>query len=142
MRDQINEIARTPEEVSKIEYMLKVAEEQSRKKVIKITRKPDPTKKFITLWRNRFHYGIHWRKPLYPFRLVRNVIKGKIYNIFISTNGYMFNDKRAKRCAELGVSTIYFCLDSGYPELHDLFRRKIGSFEKVMNGIKLCRNTV
>ncbi len=226
MRSQIDSIAGTPEEVSKIEDMLRVAEEQSRNKVIKITREPDPTKKFLTLWRNRFHYGIHWKKPLYPFRLARNVIKGKIYNllgkkkfvlrgisfngtykcnfncnhclcaqleesdnrkemepkdykrivkeamklgalgydiaggepfvspiwedivkacrakynyVFISTNGFMFNEKRAKRCAELGVTTIYFSLDSGYPELHDLFRRKKGSFEKVMNGIKLCR---
>ena len=82
MREQINEIARTPGEDSRIEEMLRVAEEQSRRKEIKITKKPNPLKRFYTLWKMRFKYGIHWSKLLYPFRLARNVILGKIYNMF------------------------------------------------------------
>ena len=226
MREQIGEIARTLEEVAKIEQMLSTAEEQSRLKEIKTNRKPNSLKRFFTLWKMRFKYGIHWKKPLYPFRLARNIILGKIYNLFdmkkhilrgiefagtykcnfkcnhclcarieesatrremepqdyarivreamklgcitfgleggepfvspvweeiitackpkynhiiISTNGFLFNEKTARRCAELGVDTINFSLDSGYPELHDLFRRRRGSFAKVMEGIKFCR---
>jgi MoaA/NifB/PqqE/SkfB family radical SAM enzyme len=226
MREQISEIAKTPEEVAKIEQMLRIAEEQSRRKEIKVTSKKHPLKKFFTLWKMRFRYGIHWSKPLYPFRLARNIFLGKIYNIFgikryvlrgiefavtykcnfrcnhclcarieesatrremepqdydrivneamklgcitfgleggepfvsqvwediikscrpkynhiiISTNGFLFNEEKAKSCSKLGVDTINFSLDSGYPELHDLFRRRKGSFNKVMQGIKLCR---
>lgn len=226
MREQIGEIAKTSEEVAKIEHMLCTAEEQTRLKVIKTDREPNPLKRFFTLWKIRFKYGIHWKKPLYPFRLARNVILGKIYNLFdmkkhvlrgiefagtyrcnfkcnhclcarieesatrremeprdyarivreamklgcitfgleggepfvspiweetikacqpkynhiiISTNGFLFNEKTAKRCAELGVDTINFSLDSGYPELHDLFRRRRDSFNKVMEGIKFCK---
>ena len=81
MRDQISEIAKTEDEVSKVEDMLKNAEEQSRRKKIIAARKVQPLKKAITLWRMRLRYGIHWSKPLYPFRLARNIILGKIYNI-------------------------------------------------------------
>ena len=226
MRDQISEIAKTPDEVAKVEEMLKNAEDQSRRKEIIITRKKQPLKKFIILWRMRLRYGIHWSKPLYPFRLARNIILGKIYNILnikkyvlrgiefaitykcnfncnhclcsrieesavrremepqdyarivkeamklgcttfgleggepfvspiwedvikackpkynhiiISTNGFLFDEEKAKRCSKLGVDTINFSLDSGYPELHDLFRRRRGSFNRVMQGIKLCK---
>ncbi|MBF0118045.1 MAG: radical SAM protein [Desulfobacterales bacterium] len=62
------------------------------------------------------------------------------YNhIIISTNGYLFDEEKAKRCAELGVDTINFSLDSGYSELHDTFRRKKGSFDRVINAIKLSK---
>lgn len=62
------------------------------------------------------------------------------YNhVIISTNGFLFDEKTVKRCAELGVDTINFSLDSGIPELHDLFRRRRGSFERVVNAIKLCK---
>jgi len=226
MRDQINEIAKSPEEVNKIEDMLKVAEEQSELKKIRTTREKQSLKKAITLWKIRFRYGIHWSKPFYPFRLARNIILGKVLNILkikkyvlrgiefaitykcnfncnhclcsrieesstrremepadygnivkqamklgcttfgleggepfvspiwedmikacrpkynhiiISTNGFLFNEENAKRCSKLGVDTINFSLDSGYPELHDLFRRRRGSFNNVMEGIRLCR---
>ena len=74
MRDQIREIAKTPEAVARIEQMLLMAEDQSRQKEIKTTRKPKPVKRFFALWKMRFKYGIHWSKPLYPFRLARNII--------------------------------------------------------------------
>ncbi|MBU1863834.1 MAG: radical SAM protein [Candidatus Omnitrophica bacterium] len=226
MREQINEIAKTPEEVKKSEGMLRVAEEQSRRKKINVTVQKKSLKKFVVLWKNRFKYGVHWSKPWYPFRLARNIFLGKLFHflgikkfilrgiefgltykcnfrcnhclcarieesatrremepndyerivkeamklgcttfgleggepfvspvweevieacqphynhIIISTNGYLFDDVKAKRCAELGVDTINFSLDSGYAELHDLFRRKKGSYQKVIEGIALCR---
>ncbi len=225
MRQQISEVAKSPKEVARIETMLTKADEQSSKKELNIIRKAASFKRFFTLWRMRLHYGIHWRKPFYPFRLARNMFLGKIYNTFgikkyvlrgiefagtykcnfkcnhclcariedsdtrremepqdyarivkeamklgcitfgleggeplvspweeiisacqphynhiiISTNGFLFNEDTAGKCAKLGVDTINFSLDSGYPELHDLFRRRRGSFDKVMEGIKLCR---
>ena len=173
-----------------------------------------------------FKYGFHWRKPLYPFRFIKNIfssrrslLKGKneiqlrgcefditfkcnfncshcsvarldngrprkemtveeykkVVNqamelgavsfgieggepfvrrdwdkvieacnpkknhIIISSNGYLFNDQVAKKCAKIGVDTINFSLDNGIPELHDLFRKKQGSFERVINAVSLCR---
>lgn len=63
----------------------------------------------------------------------------KYNHIIISTNGFLFDEEKAKKCAKLGVDTINFSLDNGIPELHDVFRRRKGSFERVMNGIKLCK---
>ncbi len=227
MQKQIKEISKTPQEALRIESLLKEAFQQSKNRVIHDhIRKNRPLKRFLTLWKIRFIYGIHWSKPLYPFRLARNVIKGKIFNILgikkyvlrgiefaitykcnfkcnhclcsrieeshmrremspedyarivkeamklgcttfgleggepfvspvwediikackpkynhiiVSTNGYLFNETTARRCADLGVDTVNFSLDSGYPELHDLFRRRRGSFNRVMEGIRLCR---
>jgi len=47
--------------------------------------------------------------------------------------------KLVKKCAESGVDTINLSLDSGIPELHDVFRRRKGSFEKVIKAIELCK---
>lgn len=63
----------------------------------------------------------------------------KVNHIIISTNGFLFDEDKARKCAEIGVDTINFSIDSGYPELHDLFRKKRGSFARIMEGIKLCR---
>ena len=60
-------------------------------------------------------------------------------HINITTNGYLFDEARARRCAELGVTVVAFSIDNGIPEMHDLFRRKRGSFDKAMNGVQLCR---
>jgi len=226
MLDQINEIFPDGKEARQVEKMLLEAEKQSRLKEIKITCRKKPYKKKTTLLKMRLYYGIHWKKPFYPFRLARNIILGKIFNLFkikkyvlrgiefagtykcnfncnhclcarieesdkrremepddyarivkeamklgcitfgleggepfvspiwediirackpkynhiiISTNGFLFNEEKAKKCAVLGVDTINFSLDSGQPELHDLFRRRRGSYNKVMRGIKLCR---
>ena len=226
MRKQVHEVARTPDEAARMEELLREADEQSRKKEIRRVREPDKLQRFLTVWRIRFHYGIHWSKPFYPLRLARNMLLGKSYHTFgikkfvlrgiefagtykcnfrcnhclcarleesdtrremtppdyarivkeamqlgcttfgleggepfvtpdwdkiieacrphynhiiISTNGFLFDEAKAKRCAELGVDTINFSLDSGYELLHDLFRRRRGSFRKVMEGVKLCR---
>jgi MoaA/NifB/PqqE/SkfB family radical SAM enzyme len=226
MRADIRMIARTPEEVARIERLLDEAEAHSRAKRIKAIRKRKAWKKFLTLWKIRWRYGLHWRKPGYVFRIMRNVFLGKIYSlagmrkyvlrglelavtyrcnfrcnhclcarleesatrremgpedykklvkdamklgattfgleggepfispvwedvlrafqphhnhIVISTNGYLFDEEKAKKCVELGVDTINFSLDNGIPELHDLFRRRRGSFERVVKGIELCK---
>ncbi|MBF0179301.1 MAG: radical SAM protein [Magnetococcales bacterium] len=226
MRANIKHVFKDPAQQVKVNKLLDEAIEQTNRREVKHVRSVDPVKKFINLWRLRFRYGIHWKKPFYPFRLARNVLMGKIYNTFgikkyilrgieyagtyrcnfrcqhclcirldesktrremeppdykrvtqeamdlgavtfgleggepfvsqywaeileacqshynhivISTNGFLFDEAKAKKCAELGVDTINFSLDSGIPELHDLFRMRYGSFQKVMEGIKLCR---
>lgn len=226
MRGDVERVFKNPEEQKKVFKMLEEAEIQSRERKIVHTKQEEPFKKFLTLWKIRFKYGIHWRKPWYPFRLVRNVLMGKFYNAFnikkyvlrgiefagtyrcnfrchhclcirldesnvrremvpedyrrvvkeamelgattfgleggepfvnqhwaeileacqghynhlvISTNGWLFDEAKAKRAAEIGVDTINFSLDSGYPEMHDLFRLRYGSFNRVMEGIRLCR---
>jgi MoaA/NifB/PqqE/SkfB family radical SAM enzyme len=60
-------------------------------------------------------------------------------HIIISSNGLMLDEKLVKKCAESGVDTINLSLDSGIPELHDVFRRRKGSFEKVKTAIALCK---
>lgn len=226
MRKQIHEVFKTPEEIARVEALLDAAEAQTKAKKIKSIRGNDPLKKFLTLWKIRFHYGIHWNKPFYPFRLAKNVLLGKYYyysgqkksilrgiefaitykcnfncnhclcsrldesdqrremapsdyarivkeavamgattfgleggepfispqwkefleafdpkhnHVIISTNGFLFDEEKAKVCAQLGVDTINFSLDSGVAEMHDLFRRRRGSFDRVMRGIELCR---
>jgi len=63
----------------------------------------------------------------------------KYNHIIISTNGYLFDEITAQKCAQLGVDTINFSLDAGYEEIHDLFRKKSGSYQRVMQGIQYCR---
>ncbi len=214
-----------PEENKRVKALLEKSEEQTQKKQIQSIRRPAPVKNFLARWEVRFKYGIHWSKPFYPLRLIRNYgiafLYGKLgknkhiargvefattykcnfncshclctyleessqknelepeeykrivkeamkigavtfgmeggepfvkknwveileswqprYNhIQISSNGYLFDEKKARKCAEIGVDTINFSLDSGIPELHDLFRRKRGSFNRVMRAIDLC----
>lgn len=60
-------------------------------------------------------------------------------HIIISTNGFLATEEKIKRAYELGVDTINFSLDSGFPEIHNVFRKKAGSFEQVMKAIKWCK---
>lgn len=226
MEQEICELFKDPDEARKVRDLLCHAEEQSSRKLIRPRKKRDLFQKMITLWKIRFKYGIHWKKPLYPFRLARNILIGKFYHllniqksvlrgiefagtyrcnfncnhclcarieessirremlpedyarvvkeamalgcttfgleggepfvspvwediikacmprynhIIISTNGFLLDENKAKRCSELGVDTINFSLDSGVPEIHDLFRRRRGSYGRVIKGIELCR---
>ncbi len=86
-------------------------------------------------------YGLEGGEPFInsKWEEIIKACKPKYNHLIISTNGYMFNEERAKKCAELGVDTINFSLDSGISELHDVFRRKKGSFERVMRGVKYAR---
>ena len=224
--DDIEKITRTPGEADQVRALLDEAEQQSAEKKIRTTRKGSALLKHLVLFKIYFHYGIHWRKPLYPFRLLRNILLGKFYNlckikkyvlrgiefavtfrcnfkcnhclcarinetgkrremtaddygriveeamalgattfgleggepfvspewqeiikackphynhIIISSNGFLFDEEKAKICAKLGVDTINFSMDSGIPELHDAFRRQRGSHAKVVEGIRLCK---
>ena len=224
--DDITKLYKTSSEINRVISILENAEIQSSKKQIIRVRKPNPIKKFFARWYIRFKYGIHWAKPFYPLRVLRNHLRSFVYNalksdkcvlrglefaitfkcnfncshclcsridetntrkelspveyrdivtqamklgattfgleggepfveknwdkyieawypkynhIIISTNGFLFDEKKAITCQKLGVDTINFSMDSGIPEIHDVFRRKKGSFEKVMQGIRLCK---
>ncbi|MBF0193643.1 MAG: radical SAM protein [Magnetococcales bacterium] len=226
MRGDVQRVFKDPEQQERVMQMLVVAEAQTKERRVINTKEEEPFKKFITLWRIRFRYGIHWKKPFYPFRLARNILIGKFLNYFkikkyvlrgiefagtyrcnfrchhclcirldesdvrremepedykrvvkeamslgattfgleggepfvnqhwaeileacqgkynhliISTNGWLFDEAKAKKAAEIGVDTINFSLDSGIPEMHDLFRLRYGSFDRVMEGIRLCK---
>ncbi|MFC2157499.1 radical SAM/SPASM domain-containing protein [Acidobacteriota bacterium] len=66
-------------------------------------------------------------------------MKPEYNHIIISSNGYLLDEKLVKKCADFRVDTINLSLDSGIPELHDVFRRKKGSFVRVMRAIELCK---
>ena len=221
---QIKALYKTPEEIERVKNILIEAQKESLEKSIRTTRKQRPLLKLLVKMKIMFKYGIHWSKPLYPFRLLRNVILSRIYrwlnlkkyvlrgcefditfkcnfscnhcsiarldesskrkellpedyknivsqamklgaisfgveggelfvrkdwdeiieacrpkynHIIVTTNGYLFNNQIAERCAKLGVDTINISIDSGIPELHDLFRRKKGSYERTMRAIDL-----
>lgn len=224
--ENVKTMYQTPEEMDRVNQILRVAEEQSLKKEIRLTRKPNVLRKMLVRWDVRFRYGIHWAKPFYPVRLIRNYALTRIYQLLglhkhvfrgiefgltfncnfrcnhclcsridesdtrkemtpqeygdvcrqamkmgaltfgleggepfvykewekvieelqphynhieISTNGYLIDEKIAKKCADLGVDTLNISLDSGIPELHDVFRRRKGSFERVMRATELCK---
>lgn len=60
-------------------------------------------------------------------------------NVVITTNGSLVNEDKIKKMKELGVSTIYFSIDSGIAEEHDKFRKSKGNFSKIMKNIELCK---
>ena len=73
-----------------------------------------------------------WEKIIQAFQPKKN-------HLLLTTNGSMLDEKKVKRLKELNVDTIYFSIDSGIAEEHDLFRNHKGSFEKIMQAIDLCK---
>ena len=223
MDEDIAQTYKNPADAARAKRLLLEAREQSRRRRVVVTRKYNPLKKFVNLWRFRFKYGIHWRKKGYFFRILWNEGRGKLFSllgmkkfilrgiefaitfrcnfrcnhclcaridesgkrremapedyarvvkeamalgattfgmeggepfivknweefikawqpmknhIIITTNGYLVDEAKVKRAYDLGVDTINFSLDSGYAEIHNVFRKKANSFERVMDGIK------
>ncbi len=86
-------------------------------------------------------FGLEGGEPLVKkdWEAIVKSFKPHYNHVIISTNGYLFDEGMAQKCARLGVDTVNFSLDSGIPELHDLFRRRKGSHEKVLKAIALCK---
>lgn len=57
------------------------------------------------------------------------------------TNGYLLDENMAKEIAEADFGTIQLSLDGVDAETHEWLRRKKGSFEKVLKGIRLLKNS-
>jgi MoaA/NifB/PqqE/SkfB family radical SAM enzyme len=86
-------------------------------------------------------FGLEGGEP-FVFKNWEEVIRRlqpRYNHIEISTNAYLLDEERAQKCARLGVDTVNISLDSGIPELHDVFRRRRGSFERVLRAIAACR---
>ncbi len=56
--------------------------------------------------------------------------------ITLTTNGWLLSAERAAHLARLGVSKINVSLDSGFPEEHDAFRMKPGSYARALAAIE------
>jgi MoaA/NifB/PqqE/SkfB family radical SAM enzyme len=64
------------------------------------------------------------------------VIDPSRFFISITTNGWLFTKKRAHHLKTLGVRKVNVSIDSIYPEEHDRFREKKGSFVKAVEAVK------
>lgn len=53
----------------------------------------------------------------------------------LTTNGWFVNDGTVCRLREAGLSLLYVSLDSPRPEVHDRFRRKPGSYARVLDTL-------
>lgn len=58
---------------------------------------------------------------------------------FLETNGYCLNQELVQRLREAGLASIDISLDSSDAYTHDKLRGLERSFEKAIQGIKLCR---
>ncbi len=58
----------------------------------------------------------------------------------ISTNGLLLSNDCIKRLKKLEIDHICISLDGAKQETHDYIRNKIGTYEKVITGIKNCVN--
>jgi MoaA/NifB/PqqE/SkfB family radical SAM enzyme len=53
----------------------------------------------------------------------------------LTTNGWFVRDETIDRLSEARLSLLYVSLDSPWPEVHDRFRRKPGSHERVLETL-------
>jgi MoaA/NifB/PqqE/SkfB family radical SAM enzyme len=56
----------------------------------------------------------------------------------ITTNGWLINEEIAEKIVNSQLSTLYISLDSSDERKHDVFRNKNGSYQKVVEAMKLC----
>ena len=59
--------------------------------------------------------------------------------IILDTNGWFFNDEKAKWFADLGGYKAQISLDSFIEEEHDSFRRKKGAYKRAVNACKASK---
>lgn len=69
--------------------------------------------------------------------LIREAVKLKIRTV-LSTNGTLIDEKLAEELKKLGLAYVGISLD-GWKEVHDKFRGKKGSFDKVIAAIEACK---
>lgn len=65
-----------------------------------------------------------------------NAIGTERFYTYITTNGWLLDAEMSKRLAEAGVDRVSISVDAFSAEEHDSFRKKKGSFDKCMNGLK------
>ena len=62
------------------------------------------------------------------------------FHISMTTNGWFLTPEVAQKLAALGVDKIGVSIDSGFPEEHDLFREKEGSFDRAIKAVKNAKD--
>jgi MoaA/NifB/PqqE/SkfB family radical SAM enzyme len=60
--------------------------------------------------------------------------------VISDSNGWFLDHARAKHIKSIGVDKVQMSLDSSIPEEHDHFRRKPGSYARVMKAIDACQD--
>jgi radical SAM protein with 4Fe4S-binding SPASM domain len=58
----------------------------------------------------------------------------------LGTNGWFINEEWAERLAKSTIKFLRFSLDGACPETHDSFRGMQGSYKRIVNGIRVCRD--
>lgn len=57
------------------------------------------------------------------------------YYIFLTTNGYLLDQSKARHLAKIGVDKVSVSLDSFDEQQHDTIRKQPGSYRRVMNAL-------
>jgi len=65
--------------------------------------------------------------------------KDRGFYVGLSTNGTLISEKNIDDIVKVGYNYVGISID-GMQETHDKFRRKQGSFEEALNGIRLCHD--
>jgi len=71
-------------------------------------------------------------------QLVEAIDPQKFY-LVSDTNGWLLDYEKAKHLKEIGVDKLQLSLDGLDAKQHDEFRRKKGSYDKVVKGIEACK---
>lgn len=66
-------------------------------------------------------------------------IRQKDIHVMITSNGTLLNQEIMDKLKKLDIDSIQISIDSYDPEIHDNFRGIKGSFNKAIEGIKLCK---
>ena len=77
-------------------------------------------------------------RPDFPLVLER--FRESDIPLMLNTNGWFMNEEWGERIAASSVRHLRFSLDGATSSTHDDLRGVKGSFEKVINGIKICRS--
>ncbi len=68
------------------------------------------------------------------------IIKDKVPNLSIVTNGYLLTEKNLDALLDSGINRIQISLDGNTKETYERLRLKENSYEHAINAIKLCIN--
>ena len=60
--------------------------------------------------------------------------------LMLNTNGWFIDNFWVSKLLVSSLRHLRFSIDGSNADIHDAFRRRKGSFERVVNGIILCRN--
>lgn len=78
-------------------------------------------------------------RPDKLFEVIK-AIKPERFYLYLTTNGYLLDERMAKRLASSGVSRVSVSIDSFTEKLHDEFRGCPGSHKRAMEALKHVKN--